>query len=133
MDNFKQFNIQAHEFLSKMVLTFPEEPKAATYKLMFENIQKINSRLPVEMFMSNLQPFGLQIMSKDEYFFKQDQYVNQVESISGKMGLIKHWSSLPLVTKDSIWDYMQILYVLGMKALGQTEELNKLLTTLHSS
>jgi hypothetical protein len=117
------FNKQANEFLTKMALTFPNEPKTKTYKYMFEHIKQINMRTPVEIFMENLRPFGLQIMSKNEEFFKEDQYVNHVESISGKMGLIKYWESLPDETKVSIWNYMQVLYVLGMKSLGLKEEL----------
>ncbi len=127
MEDFKQFNIQAMEFLDKMCATFPDEPKSKTYRFMFENIQKVNSRKPVEMFMSNMEPFGLQIMTKNEDFFKNDQYVNHVESISGKMGLIKYWNNLPKETKDSIWNYMQVLYVLGMKSLGRTDDLYSIL------
>jgi hypothetical protein len=127
MDDHKQFNKQAMEFLDKMCATFPSEPKAKTYRFMFENIQKINSRAPVEMFMSNMEPFGLQIMTKNERFFQNDQYVNHVESISGKMGLIKYWEDTPKETKDSIWNYMQVLYVLGMKSLGKRDDLMKIL------
>lgn len=131
MEDHKQFNKQALEFLEKMCVTFPHEPKAKSYKFMFENIQKINSRAPVEMFMSNLMPYGIQIMSKDEKFFKDDQYVELAESISGKMGLIKYWDDTPQETKTSIWNYMQVLYVLGMKSLGLTDELLSVLQTAH--
>ena len=132
MEDYKQFNVQAMEFLNKMCATFPHEPKAKTYRFAFENIQKINSRKPVEMFMSNLEPFGLQIMTKNEKFFQNDQYVNHVESISGQMGLIEYWEDLPQETKNSIWNYMQVLYVLGMKSLGLREELAKILQEAHN-
>lgn len=125
------FNEQADEFLSKMIKTFPNEPKSKELKFYFDSIRKINYKKPIEIFMASLKPYGLQIMSKDEYFFKNDQYVDTVESMSGKLGLIEYWDKLPNETKEAIWHYFQVLYVLGMKSLGLKDELTKILNIIH--
>lgn len=133
MDPYIQFNEQADDFLVKMIKTFPDEPKTKEVKFYFDHIRKINSRKPIELFMDSLKPYGLQIMAKDEYFFKNDQYVDAVESMSGKLGLIEYWDKLPKETKDAIWHYFQVLYVLGMKSLGLKDELTEILRKIHNN
>ena len=121
------FNEHAKEFLSKMKETFPEETKIQEYIIMFSLLEKMDPTQPVKMFMETLKPYGMQIMKKDENYFKKDQYVGKAESISGKIGLIDHWNSISNEVKESIWSYMQILYVSGMGAIGATNELQDLL------
>jgi hypothetical protein len=124
---YKQFNDLANTFLARMEQTFPDEPKVKLYRQKYIILQGMNSRKPVEMFVENMEPFGEKILTRDEKFFKQDDLVKNAESISGKMGLIKYWDSLSDQTKNSIWEYIQGLYVLGMGSLGKTEELKKMI------
>ncbi len=123
----KQFNDTALTFLSRMEETFPNESKIKIYKQKFVILQGMNSKKPVEMFMENMLPFGEKILSKDEMFFKKDEFVGTAESISGKMGLLTYWDSLETKTKNSIWEYMQGLYILGMGILGRQDELQKMI------
>lgn len=124
---YKQFNTMANIFLSRMEETFPNEPKVKLYRQKFVLVQGMNSRKPVEMFVENMEPFGEQILSKNEIFFKQENFVNTAESISGKMGLIKYWDSLNDNTKNTIWEYLQGLYVLGMASLDKKNELQEII------
>jgi hypothetical protein len=124
---FKQFNELAATFLNRMEETFPQEPKVRLYRQQFSLVQGMNSKKPVEMFIDNMRPFGEKILSRDEKFFKQDDMVKMAESISEKMGLIKYWDSLNDKTKNSIWEYMQGLYILGMGSLGFQEELQMMI------
>ena len=133
MDPCIKFNKQALEFLSKMVATFPNETKLRQYKFQFEQLQKINSRRPVELFMFYLENDGVQIMTKNEHFFKQDEYVNSAESFSGSIGLVEIWDSIPEETKINIWAYVQNLYVLGMKALGKDEKLKYIIEQIKNN
>ncbi len=124
---YNQFNAMATTFLSRMEETFPQEPKVKLYRNQFALVQGMNSRKPVEMFIENLEPFGQKILTRDEQFFKQDEFVNAAESISGKMGLIKYWDTLNDKTKNSIWEYMQGLYILGMASIGKNKELQEMI------
>lgn len=121
------FNKLAEEFFDKMVIAFPQEPKIRGYQLTFLTAKKYNNKKPVEIFMANLLPFGKQIIDKDENFFKQDKYVDHVQNLSGKMGLIQYWDTMDLEHQNSIWEYMQNLYMLGMNAIGKQDELLQML------
>jgi hypothetical protein len=124
---YNQFNTMANTFLARMEETFPNESKVRLYRQQFALVQGMNFKKPVEMFIDNMQPFGEKILSRDEMFFKQEEFVNNAESISGKMGLIKYWDSLNDKTKDAIWEYIQGLYVLGMASLGRNKELQEMI------
>jgi hypothetical protein len=119
----KQFNSLALTFLARMEKTFPDEIKIKVYRQKFELLQNANFKAPVEMFVGNMYDYGEQILTKDELFFKKDNFVNNAESISGKMGLINYWDSIEQATKDIIWKYIQDLYILGMRSMGKTDEL----------
>ncbi len=120
---YSQFNKMAMEFLLKMEKSFPNETKISVYRKKYEMLQSINAKKPVEMFMESMLPFGEQILSKNELFFQQDEFVDSAENISGKIGLVKYWENMEQYTKDAIWEYMQGLYILGMGSLGYSDEL----------
>jgi hypothetical protein len=124
---YKQFNDMAITFLSRMEETFPHEQKIKLYRQQFSLVQGMNSRKPVEMFMESIYDYGEQILTKDEKFFKQDQFVNAAESISGKMGLTQYWDTMTDKTKCAIWEYITGLYILGMASLGLQKELQDLI------
>jgi hypothetical protein len=124
---YEDFNNLATNFLLRMQKTFPKENKIKKYLHNFEVLQVLNSKKPVEMFMENIQPFGEQILSKNEIFFKKDEFVNSAENISGKLGLIQYWDTMEQETKDAIWEYIQGLYILGMGSLGKQKELQELI------
>jgi len=124
---YDQFNNLAIEFLQRMEETFPNEQKIKVYRQKYEFVKSIKSTKPVEMFMENMYDYGEQILSKNELFFKQDELVQTAQSISGKMGLIKYWDTMNEKTKNSIWEYIQGLYILGMGVIGKQDELNKLI------
>jgi hypothetical protein len=117
------FNTLAEEFFDKMIKLFPNEKKIRGYQLGFKAAKKYNNKKPVEMFMNNLLPFGKQIIHRDETFFKQDEYIDHVQNLSGKMGLIKYWDDMSKENQNSIWEYMQSLYMLGMNIIGRKNEL----------
>lgn len=117
------FNKMAEEFLERLVEYFPQEDKIRTYRVKFLLLKKLNNKKPVEMFMENLEPFGLQIINRDEDFFKKPSHVNHVENISGKIGLVDYWESTDSETQNSIWEFIKSLYLLGMNAIGKHDEL----------
>lgn len=124
---FEDFNKLAIEFLTKLENEFQTESKIKTFKNKFKTLQLIDSKSPVVLFMSSMQPFGEQILGKDEIFFRKDEYINNAENISGKIGLVEHWDSTSDEVKDSIWFYVQALYVMGMLATNKNEELQSII------
>lgn len=133
MNYIEKFNTSAEEFLERMYKQFPHETKLYSYILLFKSYKLMNQKTPVELFMLYLEPYGYQIMTKDEQFFKQPQYVNNVETLSEKIGLVNYWDTISIDIKNSIWDYFQLLYVLGMKSLNKQKELTLILKEVKSS
>lgn len=121
----KAFNSLAEEFFGRLEHRFPDENKIVVYKMAFLNL-KTNIRKPVEMFMETLIPFGKEILAHDDSFFKQENIVDRAESFSGKLGLLDRWENLTKQTQESIWTYVQNLYILGLSALGMDDELGKI-------
>lgn len=117
------FNKEAHNFLTNMCKTFPDEIRLRSYRLTFDTLLKHDFRQPVRMFMESLEPYGLEILTKDEAYFKDPLCVGAVETLTGKLGLVDYWDKMSQGTQTAIWDYFQVLYVHGMKALGKEAEL----------
>lgn len=118
----KNFNTLLNEFICKMAKTFPNEQKIKVYYRMFEMAKKYNPNIPMRIFMGGCIQFEEQIKSRDSHFFLgRDTFVKKCvsySSFSDDLGLKKYWESLNDKTKDSIWDYIQTLYVLGEKYIS---------------
>lgn len=118
----KNFNILLNEFICKMAKTFPEEQKIKVYYRMFEMAKKYNPNVPMRIFMGGCLEFEEQIKMRDsDFFLERDTFVKKCvsySSFSDDLGLKKYWESLNDKTKDSIWDYVQTLYVLGEKYIS---------------
>lgn len=126
------FNSLAEEFFQKMIKTFPRETKLKIYYAHFKTTKQFDVRKPMEYVMSPMINNGYQILSKDEKFFKDDGYVDLAESFSSKTGLLNQWESIPEEIKNKIWEYVQSMYVLGMKALGFEEQLKSVLLKIQN-
>lgn len=124
----EQFNDMATVFLTKMEKTFPQEKKIKAYKIKYTLLRETYPKKPIEMFMESMYDYGEQILTRDEKFFKQDQFVNKAESISEKMGLVQYWDSMSPATQKAIWEYITGLYILGMAIFEKNDELQELIT-----
>ena len=127
-----KFNNLAEEFLNKMIKTFPDEKKLSVYLIHFKTTKTFSSKKPAEFFTLPLIPYAKQLMSKDEKFFKKDELVNGIESFSEQTGLIDRWESMTPKIKESIWNYLQSLLVLGMMVLNRQQELQNIISLINS-
>ena len=130
---YSQFNALATKFLTKMYITFPQEKKVSDYKHEFDTMNNmirlgvVAEDAPVKKFMYNMYDFGEKILGRDEMFFKKDEFVDNAESISGKMGLIDYWDDMKPDVQEEIWKYVQGLYMLGMASIGKQDELQAMI------
>ena len=133
MVDYKRFNEHAELFLRRMNETFPQEKKIIAYRAKFDAVSSISPREPVKMFMESMIPYGEQILKKEEQFFKQQQFVEKAESISQKMGLIEYWDTMGETTQNTIWEFIQGLFILGMGVTGRQTELQQLIQSTEFS
>jgi len=125
--HFLDFNKYAKEFLYKMNECFPNEIKIKLYISLFLLKEKMDIEEPVRLFINSVKDYGIQIMSKDEMYFKKETYINKAESLSSTIGLVDKWENMSVETKENIWKYLQLLYSLSMIAMGYNEELNEII------
>lgn len=126
MSDYEIFNKQSTLLLEYLLKLFPNDSKIKRYKFGFDSLRSISTRKPLEFFMSSAEPYGQQIMSKDDNFFN-------VEAHEDQMGIAEHWGTLGVEYKNEIWKHMQILYVLGMKILNKGEELAKIYNSIKNN
>lgn len=112
-----KFNTIMEEFIVKMLNAFPDEQKLKTYYNAFKISRIYSSKLPIEIFMGGCLDFQEQIKNRDVTFFmNRKAFVDKcvrASSFSDDVGLKDRWDSTPDMTKKSIWDYIQTLFVLG--------------------
>lgn len=125
MTTLEKFNNLSDEFFRKLIKTFPDENKLVIYYSKFTLAKKIDFKKPMELFMSALRPNGLELLNKDEKFFKHENVVNHAEQFCQVTGLVNKWDTASDDIKNSIWEYLQSLYVLGMQCLGLNNELKE--------
>jgi hypothetical protein len=136
MDTIHQlnaFNDVVGEFMEKMIKTFPEEKKLNIWYLHFKTSKAVSKGFPMKYVMESLKDLGYPILTKDERFFKKNEYVEYAEGFSEKTGLVNIWESTSDQVKDSIWQYMQSIYVLGMRCIGEQGTLNDVITKIQNN
>jgi hypothetical protein len=128
MDNLlSSFNSVANEFIDKMIVAYPCEPKLKLCKTVYLATKKYNNKKPLEFFMATLLPYGEEIVRRNEHFFKQDDLVDKAQTFTGQTGLCDYWEQMTPENKSYVWEYIQTLYILGMKILGKEEELRQIM------
>ena len=124
-----EFNNILNEFILKMIKTFPDQVKLNGYYKAFKISRLYNDELPLHIFMGGCLSFKTQIKTKDENFFKQrTEFVNKCNkysSFSNDIGLVEFWDNISDLTKKSIWEYVQTLFVMGEIFLNNEEMLAK--------
>ena len=132
-----QFNTILDEFISKMITTFPTQKKLKTYYRAFTVSKTYNSQIPVQLFMGGCTGFTDQIKNRDEEFFKnRETFVNcckNCSSFGSDTGIVDEWDSLSCNTKNSIWEYIQTLFVLGEIIVNNDENLKKHISDVYDN
>ena len=133
----KQFNEILKEFISKMIVTFPEQKKLKTYYRAFKVSKTLNSQMPIQLFMGGCVEFSDQIRNRDEDFFKsRESFVECAKGCSNfgtDTGIVDEWDSLSENTRNSIWEYIQTMFVLGEIIVNKDETLKAQLSVVYDN
>ena len=112
-----KFNNLMEEFIVKMLNAIPDSKKLRIYYNAFKISPLYSKQLPIQLFMGGCLEFEEQIKNRDvNFFINKKTFVDQcvkASSFSDDIGLMDRWDSTSELTKKSIWDYIQTLYVLG--------------------
>ena len=90
------------------------------FKTQFELLKSVNPRKIIEQFLINIQPYKEKIKSRDEKFFIDKNYKEDVDknvsdesysqsSLDEILNLKLIWNTLDDSNKNIIWDYFNVL------------------------
>ena len=103
------FNTMMGNFLEELHHTFPEEHKIEVVIESFNDLTSINARKPMELFTASLAPYSELVMAKNPALF------DQPIELPGGLDMSKLWAVPDVMqeTRDAIWQYIQMLFMLG--------------------
>ena len=113
------FNKVLLQFLSELDRLFPDS-KASTYHRTVKMSFIIDSGLWIKYFIEGTKDHGTQIMTKDEHYFLNHEIV-----FADRLQLTEYYKMSNSATKNSMWQYMQTLFLLSCSYNNYTPEFLK--------
>ena len=127
----EKFNSYLGQFLKDLITTFPEIKNNVEKKynnLLTQNENIIKTDEYVKEYMNNIKQYTKDISNKNDKIFKTGKEIYLIEYIN----ITNLWlKDLNDKTRDTIWNYLQILYVIGKKIIGD-EDIDELLKNLNN-
>lgn len=124
-DNMKWitvFNEKFLEFIKDLIETFPNDKDFKLCKQSFNLVQMVDVKKPIEMFNMYAIKYKEKIMARDEKFFLNHNFKEELESnidsnfsVELLIKLKNSWKTLTSKNKDVIWSYLQLLYKVNDK------------------
>ena len=116
MSTVAAFNSMLSNFLDELADVFPETPEIARFREGLPGLVAANARKPLELFMAAAGPFQDRIMAKDASVFADLEL--------GGIDFAGLWASdASDNTREAIWQYIHMLFVLGSTVLAVPAEL----------
>ena len=124
------FNNYLEEFVGELIKIIPEENDFKVFKNAIYTLRKVNPRAVHNIYKTYIQNYREKILIKDEQFFLDSSYSDIINNINdpntSKADISKiidrikgYWGNFSENTKDSIWQYMQLLLKLSDKVDGK--------------
>ena len=128
------FNNVLDEFMCKLIDNFPDIVKLKNYYRVYKISKLCSDILPLQIFMGGCLKFETEIKEKNENFFKNKEgFIDGCSSCFGNdIGIIEYWDNISSDTKESIWEYVQTLFVIGKIYLVSNDLMTKT-QTIYSS
>ena len=113
MTTVASFNQLLKSFLTEIVEVFPDDPAASKVELFLATFDTIvagsNARMAMDLFMKEISPHADAITAKDESLF-------DALTLPGDISLRPLWEQASDNTKDCVWQYLQMLFLIGTTA-----------------
>ena len=123
-DNLKWINVfneKFDEFIKDLIQTFPDDKDFKLCKNSFHLLKMVDNTKPVQMFKAYALKYQNQISIRDEQFFLNHDFREEIESSETNLSLdilkrVKlYWIDLDAENKQIIWSYLNLLYKLNDK------------------
>ena len=121
--NIEYFNNSYSSFINDILSTFPEFKEVVTeYYGDFLVSGDSNEDKHVKRFMRKINDYNTQIVQKDESIFSESLFL--IKNVDFK----KIWESEELSesNKETIWEYLQTLFVLGKTIISDSDKIKQM-------
>lgn len=117
MSTVQAFNTMLKNFMEELADVFPEEKQIRMFLDGFDSLVALNARAPMDMFTDALAPHTELAMAKDPQLFK-------ILKFPGGIDFDALWSSdISDNTRDAIWQYINLLLLLGTTVRSMPAEM----------
>lgn len=117
MTTVQAFNTMMKNFVEELADVFPEERQIRTFLDGFDGFITLNPRSCMDMFVEALTPHSAMAMAKDPALFDRLQF-------PGGIDFKKLWAAdLSDNTRAAIWQYINLLFVLGTAVRSMPPEM----------
>lgn len=106
-DILTKFNTILLQFLSELDRLFPDS-KASNYHTAIKMSLIVDKSAWIKHFIDGTKDHDMQIMTKDEKYFLEQEL-----EFADRLELKKYYQASNDATKDSMWQYMQTLFLLS--------------------
>lgn len=121
--NIEYFNNSYRSFIKDILSTFPEFKEVITeYYVDFLESGDSNDDKHVKRFMRKIKDFKTSISNKDESIFQESVFL--IKNVDFK--IIWESEELSDSNKETIWEYLQTLFVLGETIISDSDKIKKM-------
>lgn len=117
MSNTKKFNLTIINLIDDLLLVFSNFNNLKLFKEKLNMLIKFNPKKPIEYFKNTVYKFNEQIKTKNEQFFLDKTYDNDITVVESDkewaldevLNIKTLWKELNTENKETIWTYFNIL------------------------
>lgn len=128
--SYTAFNGLMQQFLDALHQTFPEEQALAEFRQSFPMLSSLQPHEPLRLFMASVQPHAEKLVAHDESAILDGNF-----DLDGIIDVKRMWTADGVTDsiKDTIWSYLDTLYMLGQSLSAIPPEMLGKIETLAAS
>ena len=118
MSFLKAFTTELQSFINEFTDMFPKEKYLKVYSSTMSSMIRVNPKMVHTYFMQYVYPYKNQILNKEEKFFMEKDYTDEIKEI-GQVDLVEAmklktlWEVMTPESKDNTWLYLSNLIKLS--------------------
>jgi len=128
MTTIDTFNSTLKSFLTELVEVFPDEEgigKVELFLATFDTVTSADNKLALNTFMDTMSPYADDIGSKNPDLFQKAE-------LPGGFSLGHLWDKATENTKEAVWQYLEMLLLLGTTANAVPDDMLNRIETMAS-
>lgn len=116
------FNSKLEEFMTDLISSYPDDKDFIMFKQSYRMLKLVDDTKPALLFKMYTMKYIDQITTKDEKFFLDHDFNDELNSSDNKdfssemlTKLKSYWSTMSSENKEAIWNYLNLLCKIILK------------------